>query len=41
MPGIIANAQRLYEAGATMVAATDAGIAPVKPHDVVLGTVGA
>ena len=35
MPGIIANMQRLYEAGASMVAGTDAGIAPVKPHDVV------
>ena len=35
MPGIIAIAQRLYEAGARMVAGTDAGIAPVKPHDVV------
>ena len=35
MPGIIAIAQRLYEAGACMVAGTDAGIAPVKPHDVV------
>jgi imidazolonepropionase-like amidohydrolase len=35
MPGIIANTRRLYEAGAVMVAGTDAGIAPVKPHDVV------
>jgi len=35
MPGIIANTRRLYEAGAFMVAGTDAGIAPVKPHDVV------
>jgi imidazolonepropionase-like amidohydrolase len=35
MPGIIANTQRLYEAGALMVAGTDAGIAPVKPHDAV------
>jgi imidazolonepropionase-like amidohydrolase len=35
MPGIIANTRRLYEAGAPMVAGTDAGIAPVKPHDVV------
>lgn len=34
-PGIIAIMQRLYEAGASMVAGTDAGIAPVKPHDVV------
>ena len=35
MPGIIANTRRLYEAGALMVAGTDAGIAPVKPHDAV------
>ena len=35
IPGIIANTRRLYEAGAPMVAGTDAGIAPVKPHDVV------
>ena len=35
IPGIIANTRRLYQAGAPMVAGTDAGIAPVKPHDVV------
>jgi imidazolonepropionase-like amidohydrolase len=35
LPHIIANTRRLYEAGARMVAGTDAGIAPVKPHDVV------
>ena len=35
MPGIIASSRRLYEAGAPMVAGTDAGISPVKPHDVV------
>jgi imidazolonepropionase-like amidohydrolase len=35
LPGIIANTRRMYEAGAAMVAGTDAGIAPVKPHDVV------
>ena len=35
MPGIIANLRRLHEAGASMVAGTDAGLAPVKPHDVV------
>ena len=34
MPRIIANTRRLYEAGAAMVAGTDAGIAPIKPHDV-------
>jgi imidazolonepropionase-like amidohydrolase len=34
MPRIIANTRRLYEAGATITAATDAGIGPIKPHDV-------
>jgi imidazolonepropionase-like amidohydrolase len=32
---VAANMRRLYEAGALMVAGTDAGIAPIKPHDVV------
>ena len=35
LPGIIANTRRLFEAGAVMVAGTDAGIGPVKPPDVV------
>jgi len=35
MPGIIANTRRLYESGALLVAGTDAGIAPAKPHDAV------
>jgi imidazolonepropionase-like amidohydrolase len=35
LPGIAASTRRLYEAGAPIVAGTDAGIAPVKPHDVV------
>jgi imidazolonepropionase-like amidohydrolase len=35
MPSMMANARRLHEAGALMVAGTDAGIAPIKPHDVV------
>ena len=35
LPAMIANTRRLYEAGALMVAGTDADIAPVKPHDVV------
>jgi imidazolonepropionase-like amidohydrolase len=35
MPAMIANLRRLYESGAVMVAGTDAGIAPIKPHDVV------
>ena len=34
LPGIIANIRRMYEAGAHLVAGSDAGIAPVKPHDV-------
>ena len=35
MPLLVANLRRLYGAGARMVAGSDAGIAPVKPHDVV------
>ena len=34
IPLLMANMRRLYEAGALMVAGSDAGIAPVKPHDV-------
>jgi imidazolonepropionase-like amidohydrolase len=34
MPHIIANTRRLYQAGARMVFGTDAGITPIKPHDV-------
>jgi imidazolonepropionase-like amidohydrolase len=34
IPLLLANMKRLYQAGAAMVAGTDAGIAPVKPHDV-------
>jgi imidazolonepropionase-like amidohydrolase len=34
LPLIVASTRRLYEAGAQIVAGTDAGIAPVKPHDV-------
>jgi imidazolonepropionase-like amidohydrolase len=34
IPLMIANLRRLYEAGARLVAGTDAGIAPIKPHDV-------
>lgn len=34
MPEIIANFAALYAAGATIVAGTDAGIGPYKPHDV-------
>jgi len=35
MPLLVANLRRLYEAGARIVVGSDAGIAPVKPHDVV------
>jgi len=35
LPGIMASTRRLHQAGALMVAGTDAGIAPVKPHDAV------
>ena len=35
LPLIVANMRRLYEAGARMVAGSDAGIGPPKPHDVV------
>jgi imidazolonepropionase-like amidohydrolase len=34
LPKIVANVRRLYELGAPLVAGTDAGIAPVKPHGV-------
>ncbi|MEU0797451.1 amidohydrolase family protein [Amycolatopsis sp. NPDC005961] len=34
MPGVVANYRRLHELGARVVAGTDAGIAPVKPHGV-------
>ena len=35
IPLMMANMRRMYEAGAQIVAGSDAGIAPVKPHDVV------
>ena len=35
LPLIAANMRRMYEAGAMMVVGSDAGIGPVKPHDVV------
>ncbi|WP_433049134.1 amidohydrolase family protein [Dactylosporangium sp. CS-033363] len=35
LPKLVANARRMAEAGATIVVGTDAGIAPMKPHDVV------
>jgi imidazolonepropionase-like amidohydrolase len=33
-PALMANTRRLYEAGVAIVPGTDAGVAPVKPHDV-------
>ena len=35
LPLIVANMRRFYEAGALMVAGSDAGIGPIKPHYVV------
>jgi imidazolonepropionase-like amidohydrolase len=35
LPLMVANMRRMYEAGAVMVVGSDAGIAPIKPHDVV------
>ena len=35
IPLIVANMRRLYEAGALLVAGSDAGIGPSKPHDAV------
>ena len=35
LPLILANMTRLYEAGALIVAGSDAGVGPIKPHDVV------
>ncbi|AQZ62841.1 Xaa-Pro dipeptidase [[Actinomadura] parvosata subsp. kistnae] len=40
LPALMANARRLYEAGARIVAGTDAGIGPVKPPDVLRWAVG-
>ena len=34
LPLLVANMRRLYESGALMVAGSDAGIGPIKPHDV-------
>ena len=35
IPLMVANMRRMYEAGALMVAGSDAGIGPIKPHNVV------
>jgi imidazolonepropionase-like amidohydrolase len=34
LPLLVANMRRLYEAGALMVAGSDAGVGSIKPHDV-------
>ena len=34
MPALMANVRRLHEAGAALNAGTDAGVGPLKPHDV-------
>ncbi len=34
LTGLIACRQRLYESGAVLVAGSDAGVTPAKPHDV-------
>jgi imidazolonepropionase-like amidohydrolase len=34
LPHVLANTRRMYEGGVRMVLGTDAGIAPIKPHDV-------
>ncbi|NUR25764.1 MAG: amidohydrolase family protein, partial [Catenulispora sp.] len=33
MPALLANAQALHRAGASIILGTDAGVGPVKPHD--------
>jgi imidazolonepropionase-like amidohydrolase len=33
LPGLTANAQALYRAGASIILGTDGGIGPIKPHD--------
>jgi imidazolonepropionase-like amidohydrolase len=40
MPALVANARRLVEAGVNLIAGTDAGIAPIKPPDVIRWAVG-
>jgi imidazolonepropionase-like amidohydrolase len=39
MPSFISNTRRMQQAGVRIVAATDAGIAPVKPHDALRYTI--
>ncbi len=35
MPAMVANGRRMFAAGVNMIAGTDAGIAPIKPPDVI------
>jgi imidazolonepropionase-like amidohydrolase len=39
MPALVANARQLFHAGVAMIAGTDAGIAPIKPPDVIRWTI--
>jgi imidazolonepropionase-like amidohydrolase len=39
MPALAANARRMFHAGVAMIAGTDAGIAPIKPPDVIRCTI--
>jgi imidazolonepropionase-like amidohydrolase len=41
LPALLANERRLHQAGAVIVAATDAGVAPIKPRDVLRYTLPA
>ena len=34
LPAMMANTRRMYASGAVMIAGTDAGLGPIKPHDV-------
>jgi imidazolonepropionase-like amidohydrolase len=40
LPKLIANLRRMYEAGATVIPGTDAGLSPGKPHDVLRYAIG-
>ncbi len=40
LPKLTANLRRMYDAGATMIPGTDAGIGPGKPHDVLRYAIG-
>jgi imidazolonepropionase-like amidohydrolase len=40
MPNLVANLRRMYQAGATMIPGTDAGLGPGKPHDVLRYAIG-